>query len=375
MRTPLLDRLAAVLGPANLLPADELDSYSVDGLRPEAAVAPENREAVARIMEWAGASNTAVLPRGGGTQTALGNIPSRFNLALDLRQCNRVLDFQPDDLTVTVEAGISLAELQRALAQGGKFLPVEAPLSKRATVGGILATNATGPKRFSYGLPRDWLIGIGVVAAGGVQTKAGGRVVKNVTGYDLNKLYTGSLGTLGVIVEASFKLSPAPLHSQALIALFKSDQPDFSPTAQALTASQDLLKQSYSPQGLQVVNAPAAGRTAVPQVQQMLRASGGNQTLAVAFYEGRDEALVQQRVNDGSRLLREQGADDLVTLDTSHTEALLTEITDMGWALETTPVLAVKLNVPPTAVATTSIAAGEQPLKLRRPNLTRLSRT
>ena len=125
-------------------------------------------------------------------------------------------------LTVTVEAGMTLDALHAELAQGRKYLPLEAPHPARATIGGTLSTNCTGPRRFAYGLPRDWLIGIAVVSPGGGESKAGGRVVKNVTGYDLNKLYTGSLGTLGVIVEASFKLTPVPRHSKALIACFQS---------------------------------------------------------------------------------------------------------------------------------------------------------
>ena len=124
--------------------------------------------------------------------------------------------------TATVEPGVTLQTLRRELAQGDKFVPLEAPLAERATIGGILASNVSGPLRYSYGLPRDWLIGISVVGADGVESKAGGKVVKNVTGYDLNKLYTGSLGTLGVIVEATFKLAPRPDAGAALVASFPS---------------------------------------------------------------------------------------------------------------------------------------------------------
>ena len=120
-----------------------------------------------------------------------------WTLSLDLSLLNRVVDYQPADLTVSAEAGITLESLRGELAQGEKYVPLEAPLPHRATVGGILATGYSGPMRYSYGLPRDWIIGINVVGTDGVETKAGGRVVKNVTGYDLNKLYTGFSGYPG----------------------------------------------------------------------------------------------------------------------------------------------------------------------------------
>ena len=201
----------------------------------------------------------------------LGNVPVRMDLALDLVNCNRLLDFQPNDLTVTVEAGMTLDALHSLLAQGQKYLPLEAPHSDTATVGGILSTNFTGPRRFAYGLPRDWLIGISVVSAGGAESKAGGKVVKNVTGYDLNKLYTGALGTLGVIVEASFKLTPVPRHSRALIACFN---PARVTAGTPVGAAQALVNQGRSPQGITVLDHRAARRISVPIIQDMMRGTG-----------------------------------------------------------------------------------------------------
>ena len=295
-----------------MLPAEILPGYAVDGLTPEAVALPENREALSQVMEWAARAGAAVAPWGGGTQQGLGNVPARLDLALDLTRCNRLLDFQPDDLTVTVEAGITLESLQRELAQGGKYLPLEAPQPARATIGGILATNSTGPRRFAYGPPRDWLIGIGVVAADGTESKAGGRVVKNVTGYDLNKLYTGSLGTLGIIVEASFKLSPAPLYSRALIASFQPGQLGESQSSKAVAAAQTLVSLSYSPRGLQVFNNAAALRMNDPQIREVAADSDTGQWVAIAFYEGRDEAIVRRRMSDGANLLGSLGAREVI---------------------------------------------------------------
>ena len=204
---------------------DLLGDYAIDGQAPDAVVRPQDRQQVAEVVRWARQGNVALFPRGGGVHVPLGNPPGKRGVVLDLSRCNRILDFQPSDLTATVEAGVTLDALQQHVAGGGKFLPLESPLVRHAaTIGGILAANATGPLRSSVGLPREWLIGIGVVNAQGLETKAGGKVVKNVTGYDLDKLYTGSLGTLGIIIEATFKLAPLAAESGGLMAVLPSMQ-------------------------------------------------------------------------------------------------------------------------------------------------------
>ena len=344
--------------------AEALPGYAIDGQTPRAAVQPADRAAVSSVMEWAAAQDAAVAPRGGGTMSGLGNVPARLDLALDLRKCSRVLDFQPDDLTVTVEAGMTLDVLHAELAQGRKHLPLEAPHPARATIGGILSTNCTGPRRFAYGLPRDWLIGIAVVSPGGGESKAGGRVVKNVTGYDLNKLYTGSLGTLGVIVEASFKLTPVPRHSKTLIACFQSA----SGTADApVGAAQALVNQGYAPQGIQVLDQAAARRIAVPIIQDMMRGTDPGPWLVLGFYEGRDEGVVQQRSSVGADLMGSLGALEVVQAGPADTDALLAETTALGWERETPPYLSIKINVPPSAVpvlvmeATQPLPSGRAP--------------
>lgn len=132
----------------------------------------------------------------------------------DLRQMSRVIEYTPEDMTVTVEAGITLADLQRTLAQRGQWLPIDPPHPDILTVGALLAANKSGPRRFGYGTIREYLLGIKVVLPDGRVIKAGGKVVKNVAGYDLCKLFVGSRGTLGVIVEATFKVLPRPEREQ-----------------------------------------------------------------------------------------------------------------------------------------------------------------
>lgn len=130
--------------------------------------------------------------------------------SVNLDRLNRVLEHAPGDMTVTVEAGITLQSLQAQLAAHRQWLPIDSPQPERSTIGMILATNASGPRRFGYGTVRDWLIGLRVVLANGSVIKSGGKVVKNVAGYDLAKLFIGSDGTIGIIVEATFKLRPLP---------------------------------------------------------------------------------------------------------------------------------------------------------------------
>jgi glycolate oxidase FAD binding subunit len=146
---------------------------------------------------------------------SIGNVPSRYDIALRTTRLASVIEYEPADMTVTVEAGITFGALQALLAEHGQFLPIDAP--DDATVGGVLAANVSGPSRHAYGLPRDWLIGCRLVLADGTIIKGGGRVVKNVAGYDIPKLVVGSLGTLGVIAEATFKLAPLPPVQETLI--------------------------------------------------------------------------------------------------------------------------------------------------------------
>ena len=336
MTSSLTEKLTGLLGSDSLVPPGLLGEYAVDCLAPQAVVRPTSREGIAEVLRWAASEKLSVVPRGGGTQMALGNLPARVDLVLDLSQLNRLLDYQPADLTATVEAGISLEALQQELAQGGKLAPLEAPLAKKATIGGILATSSTGPLRYTYGLPRDWLIGVSVAGPDGIETKAGGKVVKNVTGYDLNKLYTGSLGTLGVIVEATFKLAPVSSDSGALIAVFAS-------MPEAIGRGRELLKQVYAPQGIHAVNSVAAEKLAVPL------ALSGDQSALLAFFTGRARA-VQRRLEESAKLLRDGGASHLERLESESASSLLRKLTDLGWSTDTTPQLGLKVNLPPSAV-------------------------
>ena len=190
--------------------AADFTRFAIDGVRPERVVRPTSVLQVSRTMAVAHAQGLAVVPVGFGAHLGLGAAPRRPFLALSLAALDALVEHQPANMTLTAQAGMSLTALQAAAAAGGQWLPVDPPLPAGTSVGGLIGANLSGPSRFSQGTVRDLLIGVTVVRADGSLVKSGGRVVKNVAGYDLGKLYCGSLGTLGVIVEATFKLRTSP---------------------------------------------------------------------------------------------------------------------------------------------------------------------
>src|ERR671921_718893 len=180
------------------------------GVEPGEVARPRTVEEVADLVARANAERRTVVPWGGGTGQSLGYPPRRADLLLDLSGLDRILAHEPGDLTVTAQAGVPLAHVQKRLAAHGQFLPLDPPHADRATVGGLLAVNAWGPSRPLYGTARDWLIGLAVVDAAGRGIRGGGKGVKKGTRYDPPQLHLGALGTLGVIVEATFKVAPLP---------------------------------------------------------------------------------------------------------------------------------------------------------------------
>jgi glycolate oxidase FAD binding subunit len=201
-----------------------LRNYAVDGLLPRLVVTPASAEEVASVVALTNEHGLTTLARGGGSGMHLGAIPTSFDVLIETSKLSRLLEHEAPDLTCQAEAGITLANLQTLLATKGQWLPLDPPDATQATIGGILASNACGPKRLRYGTARDLVIGLQVVQASGEIARSGGRVVKNVAGYDLNKLYIGSLCTLGVIVEANFKLQPIPANERTLLLTFSNSQ-------------------------------------------------------------------------------------------------------------------------------------------------------
>jgi glycolate oxidase FAD binding subunit len=195
-----------------------LASHAVDGKPPALVCAPETAEQVAAALRICSEVEAAVTPWGGGTATAVGNLPSKVEVIIGLNRLQHVVEHDAANLTLTVQAGISLISLQESAANQKQFLPFDALRPSKATVGGTIAANLNGPRRSSYGAVRDMVIGMKVALASGEQIKAGGKVVKNVAGYDMCKLFVGSLGTLGIITEATLRMSPVPETAATLVA-------------------------------------------------------------------------------------------------------------------------------------------------------------
>jgi glycolate oxidase FAD binding subunit len=190
----------------------------LDGFGPLPVVRPDSVPEVGDLIRQAKAGGTALYPVGGQTKIALGVSPTKTGHAVDLRGLAQIIDFPARDMTITVQAGITVQTLRETLASEKLRLPIDVAAADRATLGGILATNTSGARRYSYGTLRDYVIGIGALNDEGNEFKAGGRVVKNVAGYDLCKLLVGSLGTLGIITQVTLKLRPLA-EQQALICL------------------------------------------------------------------------------------------------------------------------------------------------------------
>lgn len=187
-------------------------------------IQPETPQALASALAEANRAQRLVAPRGGGSKSDWGNPGARADIVLSTASLNRVIEHAWADMTATVEAGCTVAQLQQTLAQHGQRLAIDPLWPERATIGGILATNDSGALRLRFGSLRDLIIGITVALPDGTLASSGGKVVKNVAGYDLPKLMTGALGTLGVITQAIFRLHPLPAHAQTLTARMPSPE-------------------------------------------------------------------------------------------------------------------------------------------------------
>jgi glycolate oxidase FAD binding subunit len=208
---PLARQLEAELGAAALsVDPSTLAAHPVDGKTPALICTPATPDQTALAIRICRAAHAAVIPWGGGTAMAIGNPPRRADVILKTHRLDRVVDRDHANLTVTVQSGITLNVVQATIAPQRQCVPFDAPFPGQSTIGGIIAANLNGPRRSSFGSVRDLVIGMKVILGTGEQIKAGGKVVKNVAGYDMCKLFTGSLGTLGIITEVTVRVAPLP---------------------------------------------------------------------------------------------------------------------------------------------------------------------
>ncbi len=315
-------------------PTGTLASYAVDGMVPREVVLPDSIEEVSRVMASSSSDGQAVLPLGGGTLSCQGNLPRTYDLALGTSKLAGVLYHEPADLVASVQAGTTVSDLRSTLAKGGQTLPLDSPFPDQATIGGIIAAGYSGPSRLSFGDPRDWLIGINVVTADGRVSKAGGRVVKNVTGYDLCKLYSGSLGTLGVIVEANFKLTPLPDDHATIIGAF--DGP-----ADAYQAAKSLLSLSYHPHSLLLVDGNLAGHLD----EEMLPAG---KVVLLVRHSGRRSA-VKRKAQDTNRILQVRHG-RCAEVPSGTDGSLWQKLIDLDWRQDNGPDMVLRASMLPSQV-------------------------
>jgi glycolate oxidase FAD binding subunit len=344
MSTPFIRSLADVVGTAHCLAGADRAPYVVDGRTPCGVVFPGSAEEVARVMRVAAAAGVPVVPWGGGTQMHRGAPPGDGAVVLGLRRLSRVVEHEPADLTATAEAGITIDALQAALGSRGQWLPLDPPAPAETTLGGVLAANLSGPRRHGYGTARDHVIGIRVVTADGQLVRAGGKVVKNVAGYDLAKLYIGSLGTLGIIVDATLKLRPRPEAAGAVWATFPALE-------SAATAAQTLAGSELGLVALCLLDsraAEASGRHA-----GLTAAAAPTVLVAV---EGLPASVDRERAEAAARL-RTAGARAVLELDPAAASRALEAVREVR-RLVTSPVAVATAGVLPADVGAFLVTAG-----------------
>ena len=267
--------------------------FSVDGVMPGLTVRPGTQEEVSKVAAACAAAGATMIPWGGGTTMGLGNRPARADAIVQLDRLDRIVEFDAANLCVTVEAGMRLATLQATLAQEKEILPLDPPADNKVTIGGLVAANQSGPTRLLYGTARDWVLGMRVALPDGERVHCGGRVIKNVSGYDMNKLFIGSLGTLGILTEVTFKLLPLPVMRAGVVGLFRE-------LKQATTIVGKVLESFLLPEALDLLN-PETVALLAPRLG--LEAPAGSYGLAVALAGSRE--TVQRQARDFAAIFRD----------------------------------------------------------------------
>ena len=285
---------------------------------------PESIAEASEVLKLASRERWAVAPEGAGTWFDVGNPLKRLNLILGTRRLNSITEHEPADLVAVCEAGVRFTEFNRVLMEKGQWLPVDPPGYKESTVGGIVATGISGPQRCGYGPVRGFVIGLQVLLADGRLIKAGGRVVKNVAGYDLCKVFTGSYGTLGLIVRANFKLRPRPDFEASIVAAGSIDS--------LFEVTQTMLKEPLFPVAIELVSHSPVG----------LETSSG--------------PLLLVRFAGNEKLVRAQAEQTLKLLGDKHQETFLFDEDAAIWerlaeAATTTKAASWRANLPPTKVS------------------------
>ncbi len=277
----LATNLEALIGAAYVeAAADQLHRYAIDDGQPSVVVRPETVEQAAEVVAWAGRERLAVVPWGQGTQMHVGAPPQRYDIALMLSGLNRVLEYDAANLTLIAEAGTPLCDVYRCTVPERQFLPL-GHLGTQASLGGLLVTNTSGFKRARYGGMRDLALGVRVALPDGSLVQFGGRVVKNVAGYDMNKLYVGSYGAFGVVLTTSYRLSALPEDDRGLVAVFPA-------LAQATEAAAAVQASLLHPAAVMLLDHQAA------QAMGLTTAVSPGQVVLLLNFDGLHEAVERE---------------------------------------------------------------------------------
>lgn len=311
-------RLESVLG-ANAIfvaKAANRELYAIDGIAPTALAKPASAEQAAEIIRFAAKENLSVIPIGARTKLFCAPTPVRYDVALDLTALDEVAHYDPADLTVSVGAGMPLAKLNAMLREQNQFIPLLVPYYTHATIGGAIAAGLDSLLRNAYGSTRDFLLGAEFIDGNGAQIKTGGRVVKNVTGYDLHKLLIGSCGTLAVITRLNFRTFPLPETTQGFLAAFSSHET-------ALAARHKIIHSPLTPLTLEVLNAQAShlfdrhtdGAAPIPELKS-------NHWYLFAEFSGNEQLLTRYK-RELSEIVEQSQAGDIHILDDPETIAAM----------------------------------------------------
>jgi glycolate oxidase FAD binding subunit len=298
----LLAKLEGIVGSSAVqLDAAQRSTFAIDDCKPAVIVCPASATQAADIVALAGREQLSLIPWGQGTQMHLGKAPTRYDIALSLAGLNRMLEYDEANLTVTAEAGMPLREMYKTSLPKRQFLPLGFPGSM-ASLGGVLTTNTNGVKRLRYGGIRDLLLGVRVALPDGAQVHFGGRVVKNVAGYDMNKLFIGSLGAFGVILETTYRLAALPEDDRILAAVFPS-------VSQATQAAAAIQASQLLPSAITLLSPAAA---AVCNLAFLLTVHG-NQVVLCLNFDGMYEA-VERQLHDSQALCEQHSSVSIAQL-------------------------------------------------------------
>jgi glycolate oxidase FAD binding subunit len=304
-------------------------NHSLDGLTPSSTENPQSLDELSAALAAIHSAGKSAVPWGGGNRMSVGNTPSSYDVALDLTGFTGEIEHAVGDMTVAANAGVTIGALNTLLAKEGQRLPFEVRNPATATVGGSVASNAPGRRQSSTGGIRDWVIGMQIVLADGTVTKSGGRVVKNVQGYEMHRLHTGAFGTLGVISQAAFKLLPLPPEQQTVIAWFDNNE-------SAQEVGMGFVNGLFVPEAISLLSGPLAAAT----VESAGEAGPNSDTWALLIRLGGGVRSIERQVNEVVGAVGSAGATGYAVLSETAAKATWAIIDDAESAAE----ISVRMN-------------------------------